>query len=474
VLAPAESRARRRTRPEHSHRLSRIGDPDPTYEVLIIDDDPLAAQLASDVLESRPFNVFGAANSELALEWIAKRRPALVLLDQISHELPGLEMLDRILAIDPGIDVILVASQYSTESAIEAIQRGAYDYLPKPVPVDRLREKLAKWLAETQERRRTSKLDHELLDAFRFENMVGRSPLMLEVFSRIRRIAPHFNTVLLTGETGTGKELAAKALHHLSPFSGGPFIECNCAAISDSLFESELFGHTRGAFTHATQDKQGFVEAAAGGTLFLDEIAEIPLHVQPKLLRLLQNREVQRIGMSRPKQVDVRIVAATNRKLRNMVSENKLREDLYYRLATIEVKLPRLADRREDLPLLQRYFLDQFSQRYGKPQLNLTRRAQAMIAGYSWPGNVRELENVLGYCAMMTTADTIDAQDVAECLDARGPEAEDRELVSLDEIQRQHVFHVFGRVGGNRVRAAAILGISRATLYRLLARTPSP
>ena len=203
---------------------------------------------------------------------------------------------------------------------------------------------------------------------------------MLEVFSKIRRVAPHFHTALVTGESGTGKESAAKALHQLSPNPSGPFVVCNCAAVPENLFESELFGHIRGAFTGALQDKRGYVEAASGGTLFLDEITEVPLTVQAKLLRLLQNREIQRVGSSRTAQIELRIVAATNRDLRGLVADGKLREDLYYRLSMIEVKLPRLADRREDLPLLERHFLDRFAARYKKPSLTLSRRAQAMIS----------------------------------------------------------------------------------------------
>jgi DNA-binding NtrC family response regulator len=440
------------------------------YDLLVIDDDPSAIQLVADVLKCEHFKVHGATSAGAGLDLVSRKRPPIVLLDLVLPGITGMELLDQILAIDPGIDVILVTGHYSTDSAVEAIQKGAYDYLTKPLPIERLRQKLAKWVADSQIRQRTLSLDTELLRAFQLEGIVGRSPLMMDVFSKIRRVAPHFQTALVTGESGTGKESAARALHQLSPDSSGPFIVCNCAAVPENLFESELFGHVRGAFTGATQDKQGFVEAASGGTLFLDEITEIPLSAQAKLLRLLQNREIQRVGASRPKQVDIRIVAATNRDLRGLIADNKLREDLYYRLSMIEVKLPRLAERREDLPLLQRHFLNRFSARYNKPSLNLTRRAQTIISHHSWPGNIRELENVIGYACMITECETIDVQDLPDYLQRDSPsgDPEDHALMSMKGMELQHLHRVLEHAGGNRGKAAEILGISRTTMYRIL------
>jgi DNA-binding NtrC family response regulator len=357
--------------------------------------------------------------------------------------------------------------------AVDAIRKGAFDYITKPFSIDRLQRKLAAWLADAQARQHTLRLDSELVRAFQLEGIIGRSPAILEVFSKIRRIAPHFQTALITGETGTGKELAARALHRRSPFAAGPFVVCNCAAIPEHLFESELFGHVRGAFTGATQDRPGFAKAAHGGTLFLDEIAEIPLSSQAKLLRLLQNREVQRLGTSRPEQIDVRIVAATNRDLRTLVSEHKIREDLYYRLSMIDVKLPRLADRREDLPLLQRHLLDLYSARYSKAPVHLTRRAQAALSKYSWPGNIRELENVLAACCMMTEGEPVDVRNLPEAFSSNNSQEMTGlgALRSLAEVERDHARRVLEHTCGNRAQAAAILGISRATLYRLIAKT---
>jgi DNA-binding NtrC family response regulator len=440
------------------------------YDLLVIDDDPLAIQLVTDVLRHGSFKTLGATSASEGLDMVARHRPRVVLLDLVMPGVHGMELLDQILDIGPSIDVILVTGCYSTDSAVEAIQKGAYDYWTKPLDVQRVRQKLAKWAADIETRRRAAKLESELLEAFQLEGIVGRSPLMLEVFSKIRRIAPHFQTALVTGETGTGKEAAAKALHQLGPHASGPFVVCNCAAIPDTLFESELFGHVRGAFTGATQDKQGFAEAASGGTLFLDEITEIPLAAQAKLLRLLQNQEIQRIGTNRSKHVDVRIVAAANRDPRSLVGEGKLREDLFYRLSMIEVTLPRLVDRREDLPLLERHFLDRFALLYAKPTLNLAARVQAIMASYPWPGNVRELENVIGYCCMMTERDTIDVPDLPEYMQGCqfAAHREDDVLISMQAVELRHLQRVLQHVGGNRERAIEILQIGRTTLYRYL------
>jgi DNA-binding NtrC family response regulator len=356
------------------------------------------------------------------------------------------------------------------EAAVEAIRRGAQDFLRKPLEMEALRQRLEQWQAEAGERYRTLQLDQQLTRAYRFEGMVGRSPLMLDVYSRIRRVAPHFSTVLITGETGTGKELVASALHRLSPSVRGPFVVCNSTAIVETLFESELFGYVKGAFTGAAQDRAGMFEFANGGTLFMDEIGELPLAAQAKLLRVLQNQEVQRVGSPAVRKVDVRVVVATNRDLHQMVMHKQFRDDLYYRLSMVEIQLPRLVTRKEDLPLLERHFIESFAARYKKPVRGITRRAQALLARYSWPGNVRELENILGYACMMTDREVIDVRDFPERLRTQAVDhaAPDENLLPLDELDRRHARNVLDRVGGNRVRAAEILGISRATLYRLL------
>jgi DNA-binding NtrC family response regulator len=387
-------------------------------------------------------------------------------------KISGMELLERIVAVDPGADVILITAHYSTESAVEAIQKGACDYLTKPLDIERLRGRIGRLVQEAEDRQNTLRLDQELLHAYQFEGMVGRSPLILEVFANIRRIAPHFRTVLVTGATGTGKELAAMALHRLSPASRGPFVVCNCSALVENLLESELFGYVKGAFTGATQDKTGLFEHANGGTIFLDEIGELSLSAQAKLLRVLQNRQVQRVGSVAPRNIDVRVIAATHRNVKAMVRSGQFREDLYYRLAVVEIGLPALANRREDLPLLERYFLEKFSAEYNKPIAGLVRRAQTRLAAYPWPGNIRELENVIGNACMMVEGDLIDVDDLPERL--REPLTNDAvtddSLISLEELQKRHVLRVLEAVGGNKARAAEILGIGRATIYQLLSK----
>jgi len=382
----------------------------------------------------------------------------------------GMELLDRIVEWDSAIEVVLLSSEYSTERAVEAITKGACDYLTKPISAVVLRERIGTLIALANTRIRTSQLSSEMLSTSRFGEMVGGSPPMLEVYSRIRRIGPHFRIALIAGPTGTGKELVARALHKYSPVNGKPFIVCNCAAIVETLFESELFGYVRGAFTGAMQDRAGFFEAADGGTLFMDEIGEIPLHLQSKLLRVLQNNEVQRVGSHALRKVDVRVVAATNRDLREMATKKLFREDLFFRLSMLEIKLPTLAERKEDLPLLQKFFLDQFAIQLGRSVKGLTRRAQSVLSRYFWPGNIRELQNVIGHACMMATGDLIDLPDLPEYLHTRESAREGQGLLTLEEVEKRHVHSVLTQVGGNKLEAAEILGISRATIYRILSQ----
>jgi DNA-binding NtrC family response regulator len=326
-------------------------------------------------------------------------------------------------------------------------------------------------VADAQRRERALVLDHEMVQTVEFHGMIGRSPAMLDIFSRIRRVAPHFRNLLITGPTGTGKELVARALHQLSRGAAARFVTCNCSAIVETLIESELFGHVAGAFTGATRDKAGLFEYANQGTLFLDEIGDMPLATQAKLLRVLQHQEVQPVGSPAVRKIDVRVIAATHRNLAAMVAAREFREDLYYRLATVEVLIPRLSDRIEDLPLLVRYFIERFAVEYSKPVRGLTRRAQTLLSRYAWPGNVRELENVLGNACIMTDGELIDVADlperVREPVALAGPSVGET-LLSLAELERRHVGTVLAAVGGNKAQAAEVLGVSRATLYRLL------
>lgn len=442
------------------------------FKLLAIDDDSQNLEIIKLALNRDELEILTAQDPEEGFEIFLRTRPRIVLLDLVMPKVSGIQILERILKVDPGVDVILITAHYTPESAVEAIQKGAADYLTKPLDIEKLRSRIANLLADAETRKKAFRLDQELIDAYQFEGIVGRSPLMLEVYAKIRRIAPHFRTVLVTGATGTGKELVAHALHRLSPASRGPFVVCNCSALVDNLVESELFGYVRGAFTGANQDKVGLFEHANGGTIFLDEIGELAPTTQAKLLRVLQNRQVQRVGSLNARDIDVRVIAATHRNLKTMVRENQFREDLYYRLAVVEISLPILANRREDLPLLERYFIEKFSGEYKKPISGLVRRAQTRLATYPWPGNVRELENVIGNACMMAEGNLIDISDLPERLRGQLNEdlGADDTFLSLDELQRRHVLRVLEGVGGNKARAAEVLGIGRATIYQLLSR----
>lgn len=442
------------------------------FKLLVIDDDPQTLSLIADALGDEGLEILTADNPETGFRLFQSLRPRVVLLDLIMPGVSGMDMLERIVRTDPGANVIVISGHYSAESAMEAIQQGACDYLTKPLDFQRLRHRIANFLAEAEIRRRTLFLDQELVQACQFEGIVSRSPLMLDIFAKIRRVAPHFKTVLVTGATGTGKELVARALHRLNAVSPGPFVACNCSALVEGLVESELFGYMKGAFTGAVQDRPGLFESANGGVLFLDEIGDLSPSAQAKLLRVLQDHYVRRVGSSLSRNVEVRVIAATNRDLRKLVREGQFREDLYYRLAVVEIALPSLADRREDLPLLERYFVGRFAAEYKKPIAGLTRRAQGVMATYPWPGNIRELENVIGNSCMMVDGKFIDTNDLPERLRTAftGNSLIDEDLLSLDEVQRRHVLRVLERVGGNKARAAEILGLGRATIYQILAR----
>jgi DNA-binding NtrC family response regulator len=444
----------------------------PCIKLLAIDDDPQSLELVSEALADNCLQVLTADDPDRGLELVRRERPAIVLSDIVMPKMNGMELLGRILEVDPSIDVILMTAHYSTDAAVEAIKKGACDYLTKPIALSVLRERVGKLAVDARRRQRASQLDRELMDTCQFEGMVGRSPLMWEMFGQIRRVAPHYRACAITGPTGTGKELVAQALHKLSQASG-PMVVCNCSAVVETLFESELFGHVKGAFTGADSNKTGLFEYAHGGTLFLDEIGDMPLATQAKLLRVLQNREVQRVGSLTPRQVEVRVVAATNHDLRAQIAGQRFREDLYYRLCMVEIKTPALADRKEDLPLLERFFMQKFAAQYKKPVESIAPRAQILLARHSWPGNVRELENVIGHACMLASGEVIDVADLPQymrqggapdvAISATQPDGQDRAL-SFDEQERRVIEQAMDHAGGNQVQAARLLGITRDKL----------
>lgn len=443
-----------------------------SFKLLAIDSDPQNRALIRDAMSQDGIEILTASDPETGFELFLQARPRNVVVDLNLPDTTGMDLLERMLRTDPSVNVIMVSDRYSPDSAVEAIKKGACDYLTRPLDFQKLHHRIAGFLAEAETRQRTLVLDHELVQACQFKGIVSRSPLMLEVFAKMRRVAPHFRTALITGATGTGKELVARALHMLSPALPDRFVVCNCSALVESLVESELFGYVKGAFTGAGQDKAGLFESADGGVIFLDEIGELSPGAQAKLLRVLQDHKVRRVGSTIPREVDLRVIAATNRDLRGMVREGKFREDLYYRLAVVEIALPSLTHRREDLPLLERYFVEKFAKEYEKPIAGLTRRAQSRMATYPWPGNIRELESVIGNACMMSDSKFLDISDLPERIQAQSSDqsSTDETFSSLEEVSRRHVMRVLERVGGNKARAAQILGVGRATIYQLLSR----
>jgi DNA-binding NtrC family response regulator len=454
----------------------------PSVKLVAIDDTPASLELLSEALQQEGLTIFTSTDPEEGLGLIFQEHPQIVLLDLVMPKLSGLEVLERVVEFDPSIDVILMTAHYTTETAVEAIQKGASDYLNKPISIPALRNRVEKLVADVRKRQRALELDSEMLETSRFEGMIGRSPLMWDLFARIRRVSPHYRSALITGPTGTGKDLVAKALHNLSPASSGRFVTCNCSAVVETLFESELFGYVKGAFTGAAADKMGLMEFAHGGTLFLDEIGDMPLSTQAKLLRALQNQEVTRVGSVTPRKVDVRVIAATNRDVQELIAQKLFREDLYYRLAMVELRTPALADRREDLPLLEKFLLDRFANQFNKEVRGLTRRAQIVLARHSWPGNIRELENVLGHACMMAISDMIDVEDLPASLRhhervvgaAAGNSHEtDQPLdsaVSFDDHEKGLLADALERSSGNQSEAARMLRISRDRLRYKMAK----
>jgi two-component system response regulator HydG len=443
----------------------------PSLTPCVFDRDPLHAKQLVSLIAEIGYHALSTDTPEEALRLCRHGMCRVILVSGENSNHDDHDFLDRIRNEDPGVQVILISRSYTLDSAMEAIRHGATDFMPHPVDKVRLKRTLDEIAALYDQKRRVRELEAALLEDLEFHGIVGKSPTILEVFDFARKIARHYSNVLIVGPTGSGKEVIARVLHKISPVAQEQLALCNCSAFVDSLLESQLFGHMRGAFTGATETRLGLFEYANGGTVFLDEIGETSLAMQAKLLRVIQNREIQRVGSPEVRRINVRIIAATNRDLKRDVQEGRFRQDLYYRLSSIQIRIPSLAERLDDIPLLIHFFLKKFNALYHKSVSGLTRRAQTVILRHSWPGNVRELENVISMACMTTTGDFIDLHDLPEQFQhGRASEADfsDPGALRLDAVCFQHVETVLRMCNGNRVRAAQVLGISRTSLYRYL------
>src|SRR5579863_6005560 len=460
------------TAPSKSGHLIR-GSSEDAMTVCVLDDEPGMVEMLQESLRCLGYSSIGTSDPQHALELVEQGRVRVVMSDIKMPGMDGLQFLEQAIQRDPGVYVVLMTGYYSIDNAIAAVKRGAYDYVPKPVDRSRLKKSLDELSESFHKRKRIRNLEQQLLCDLEFHGIVGRSPAIVEVFEMVRKVARHYTNILLIGATGTGKELIAKSIHQMSPVSQQRFAVCNCSAMVDTLLESQLFGHVRGAFTGATDTRPGLFEYANGGTVFLDEVGETSLAMQAKLLRVIQNREIQRVGSPEVRQVSVRLIAATNRDLRAEVLAGHFREDLFYRLSSIQIRIPSLTERLEDIPLLVQFFLKKYNDAYAKTFSGLTRRAQSVLLQHAWPGNVRELENVISSACITATGDFIDLADLPEHMQRRGPrsgESDEWRPLSLDEVRKVHIQRVLHMCQGNRLRAAQVLGIGRTSLYRYLKR----
>jgi Response regulator containing CheY-like receiver, AAA-type ATPase, and DNA-binding domains len=452
--------------------------------LLVVDDEIPVLKVVERLAARIGFDVVACASGAEAMRTLLRKPADLAMVDLRMPDVNGLDLLRQIRSTVPGCEVILMTAYAAVDSAVEAIKLGAREYLTKPFDFDRLRQVLEDIRAELARRAQVMALESQVARQLEFCGMLGRSPVMQEVFSLVQRLAPHAKVVLVSGETGTGKELAARAFHAAGTRRNKPFVTINCSAVVDTLFESELFGHVRGAFTGAVESKAGVFETAHGGTLFLDEVGELPLSVQAKLLRALEYGEVQRVGSLQPKRVDVVVVAATNRDLRADVAAGRFRGDLFYRLNVVEVILPTLRDRREDIPYLTAAFMRECAVRMRKPIQGLTPGAERVLLRARWEGNVRELKNVIERaacsrkarcCRNASSPARSDLRPRRSPVRGRLAPLRDRggEPPPLEAIEREHILDVLRQVNGNRMAAAKVLGISRRALYRRLDRIAS-
>jgi len=444
-------------------------------KILVVDDDPEMCRLLADVLTEEGHTVETAIRGEDALATLSDHMD-LLITDLNLKGMKGLELMHQVKQHKPEVSVIIITAFGTIESAIEAMKAGAYDYIAKPLKTDELSFVVQKALQEGALRHEVARLRKEIGKDYQFGNLIGKSKSMQAIFDLIRRVSDTSSNILITGESGTGKELVAKAIHYNSLRKHRPFIPVNCAAIPETLLESELFGHVKGAFTDAKGDKTGLFEEAGGGTLFLDEISEFPMNLQAKLLRVLQDKEVRRVGATKQVKVDVRVITASNLDLADEVKQHKFRQDLFYRLNVIQIQVPPLRERADDILPLAHHFLKKYQQETSKPIKEFNESVLALFIKYPWPGNVRELENAVERAVILAQGEQITLDDLpATLIGNRGDystlEKALEQQLSLEEMERQYITRVLAQTGGNKYRAAQILGIDRKTLYRKLGQS---
>lgn len=439
--------------------------------ILIVEDEDLMRGIIAGLLSDAGYRVVTAADAEEGLNLFTTEAPDLTISDINIGQVDGLMLLDRIKQVDADALVMMITAYSSVETAVAALRKGAYNYITKPFINEDLLQSVKNALRQRELFRENHYLRRELKQRHNFDNIIGRSDALTGIFRLIEKVAGTSSSVLMQGESGTGKELLARAIHYNSPRADGPFIAINCGALPENLLESELFGYVKGAFTGASTNKIGLLKAANGGTLFLDEIGETPSSLQVKLLRVLQEREVTPLGATKPEAFDVRIIAATNRSLEEEVNQGRFREDLFYRLSVIGFTVPPLRDRREDIPLLVRYFVKRFCEEQGVAEKKVSDEAMQRLINYEWRGNVRELQNA------MERAVTLSDEQIEESslpnkilntnigtLDLTG------QVVTLEELERRHILDTMASVNDDKTRTAELLGIDLSTLYRKLKR----
>ncbi len=444
--------------------------------VLVVDDDNAHRTMLRTLIGGWGYDVTDADDGSIAIEKVKQQAYDLILMDIRMVKISGIEALERIKALNPAIPVIIMTAYSSIETAVETLKKGAYDYLTKPIDFDKLRLTMERAMEHLRLKEENRLLKQSLGQHFDRHNIIGQSPVMVKLLETVAQVAPSEATVLLTGESGTGKGLIAGAIHFNSPRKEGPFVKINCAAITETLLESELFGHEKGAFTGADRRKEGCFLQANGGSLFLDEVSEMSLGMQVKLLQVLQEREIKRVGGEKVIPVDVRVVVATNKDLQNLILRGLFREDLYYRLNVIRLEIPPLRQRREDVPLLAQRFLEMFAEKNRKTIKGFTPRAMDGLIRYDWPGNVRELMNSVERAVVLTQSDYL-GSDVFPIIPGAEKEAVEpftafgdvsADLTTLDQIKKVTILRTLESTGGNKSETARRLGITRKTLHKKL------